>query len=369
MKKRFAWTLLLTAVLLLSFSLSGLAAITTKTSTLPEVGSYQLNQSGEWPEMPNSFDDAPENQTVTYHFVTMDETKKNTTEITYNDKNYSVTPHYLAPGMGISSLKSGTYMPANSTWFFDDGKYIDDSGYTQFAYDSKNVSLVGLNTTSTINPLNNKPEPAVTFVRKAADTQNRAHRHILNTSDTFIKNIIFDGNNLNLRAGSFGETLFQVTGTATNLVMEDVIIQNVGAQNYNFFGSNWSNLAIRFEYATEGPHYVNNLTLRNNKTIRGLGILSSNQSLNTHIKDLYIDRNLSADLASVIKIEYSGTDKLADYTKNAVHFYGDLDTFKSANPISEPIWYQSWEFTDNTLENPDSEYRFAYYHKNDGATT
>lgn len=376
MKRVFGVRLLILLVIVVCMSAPSVhAALTTTGSLTPDGGVYQVGTSpDDRPYLPpaNSFNDG----NPTYYLITQtkyDAANPAPTTYTYQGVTYPLagvvtlpaydetaatgapknnsTLNHKNPGLGSPAVTA--ISKPNTTLFVDSGTYRDESGYYQFS--QPNLSLVGVGATPPV------------FKRvstiAATDSSNTVERRGFAQPNIYVDNVVFDGNGMNMYAKT-GQGYYSVTvGTNANqIVMQNVTIQNVGA-TASFSNKN---VGLNLLYPNDtNPTPVTqmnfvNMTFSNVKTGFGYGILSTNQANNAYFDGVQFTNSSKSAAANEVKIEHSGLNALADLTKNAAYFYGNMG-------LTEHIVYiQDDQYELDTL--PES-YRYVYYRIANGTTS
>ena len=394
------WVLVLFSFLLVLSSLltAQAALLTTGAPPMDNNLVYQVGTTGSlYKEAVNSYDDAAPGITLTYHFVTQDPSYTDgstiTKSFTINGKtaSYSVKVHRLGaynpalnnagnPGLGsLISFKSTTNDQSNTTWIIDSGTYRDDCDYTAIGSHT-NISIVGQDgsaPTLVRVPLKDYGAAYSAYVTKGFGES--LLRHTFMAPNIYIQNLIFDGNKkemlpydpLGTSGGrNRGEYLLSINAPgagsegASNLVMRDITVQNLGASaiaNFanknvalNFFSSNNAPPA---SLSSAGQKNIERFTVMPSVlTKTGLGFISSNMSNGTYLRDI-TTQAAAAQVVYPIKIEHSSTNNLPDLKLNQMIID---DTLNLHQPL---VYIQDVRYNLNTL--PES-YRYLYYSRTNG---
>ncbi|MCL2680770.1 MAG: hypothetical protein FWF11_04820 [Coriobacteriia bacterium] len=224
-------------------------------------------------------------------------------------QNFAATPTTspVTAGVALMEVSPLPVFQNNATYFFDAGDFVDTDDYSvvnRFAGTAaqNSRSFVGLYTDA------DSGEPLTTFYKLPAnETRPNAARGfmartVFNAPNIHIENIIWDGSGIDMvRQGesSRGEYYWFVSTNATNFVVRDVIMQNIGARTSlpvleNLNSSNHrKNVAINifsagsYHTGTSGTQRnFENLTIRNTRTMSAFGIIQFNRTSGNYFYNL-----------------------------------------------------------------------------------
>jgi len=251
-----------------------------------------------------------------------------TITVTYQNQNFDAEVIYISridiPGVGGGAggapsvpLFDVSPLPNfvnNSIYFFDEGNFVDTDDFSvvnRFAGTSgqNNRAFVGLYRDA-------NGEPLTTFYKVPAGLARGANiagfmaRTVFNAPNIHIENIIWDGSGIDMvrnAQSSRGEYFWFISTNATDFVVRDVILQNIGNRTTltlieNLSGGNHrKNVAINIFTAgslysgTEGSQRnFENLTIRNVRTMSGYGIIQFNRTSGNYFYNLNV-ANPNAD--------------------------------------------------------------------------
>jgi LPXTG-motif cell wall-anchored protein/uncharacterized repeat protein (TIGR02543 family) len=377
-KKGLVSSALAVAIVLSLFSSTSLAYVDIDPGTVlapPTVtGSFSVSKetTGSYVEPTNTFSDG----SPTYYLITQDSSKAAWTSVTYDGVSYPLAGVHV--GSDLNFAAAGTYFAANTTVFFDvDGTSAggvdipyndgDPTAYTRF--DAANLSLVGLYGSS-----------STTITKSAHTTDGTIERNIVDKKNIYMQGITFDGLSRQMciakpnktvtgYGNNRGEYYFYLSGGSTDpydvsdgFVMKDCVIQNIGSDNSSWTASSNKNVAINI-YQSNGQHNFDNLTIRNTKTVSGLGIVSMNDSTNNYFRNLTIDGS-SATSSYSIKIENVSVIASPYASYNNV-FAGTL-TLTQTNQLSNNVYIQDNKYKSTVVP---AAYRYARYSTTNGSAS
>ena len=364
--------ILLVALLALSFGLKTKAEIILQegTPTQSEGTFTPVDTDNSYVEATNTFSDG----NIKIFLVTQDANKQTAKTVTYKGATYNLTGVYYTAteSFNFSSAKVGADLifAANTTLFFDSGKYNDTDSTNYTGFSKENFSMVGLNKAD--ETYNNQAikVPATTITRNPRSgtgntaVNNTMERNTIMHKNVYIENLIFDGQGKDMypvgRKGSAipnsrGEFFFQIAGNngkttdnADGFVFRESIIQNVGANIADplppWFGIDYRNKNIAINaYQSTGQVNIEDLIIRNIKTTTsgdakyGYGVISQNQASNIYYKNITIDSTMASPLSQSIKIEHAGTD--IPLGSNNATFAGDINFITTATDVNHKHVY------------------------------
>ena len=255
MNKKILSLTLATSLIFSSMALTVNAAIIKEEGVkVPAVNGVDFTPQNDgfnpYKEATNSFDDGD----VKYYLVTQDPNKANETSVTYQGKTYELASVKVVQpsekwenlvfdnaGSGnAAKLLSSKSEATNYTIFFDDGTYFDEGGNNYAVLHKVNASFVGLSDVD----VSKGEEPKVIF-RRAISTadrsKNRMERYVIGKPNLYVENIAFDGQGIDMAAGSYGQALLKVGNgveSVDGLVLRDVVIYNVGGSTGTYNARN-----------------------------------------------------------------------------------------------------------------------------------
>ncbi len=296
----------------------------------------------------NGYDDGG---VTAYCLLTQDPSKAALTSvIAPNGNTYALTHVYVGNAL---SLAAGC-IDANMTLFVDPGTYSSDLDYYRLT--RQNFSLVGLGLGG--------GDPSVTLVRtNSTGNDGTVDRyHFVGTeeapkTDIYIGNVILDFASKDLRNNkTYGYYAVNVGAWTDGFVMNDVIIQNVGAPN----SASLYNSALNIFYANTGTHHFVDVTVRNMTTGRfaGVGVVFTNQSTGVYFYDLTVDVSQTNSGLYGVRVENSNTDNLP-LTDNMAVFAGDTQVSTGF------IQVQDYRYD---LIGISGDYRYVQYTTNNGSS-
>ncbi|MDQ0359851.1 hypothetical protein [Breznakia pachnodae] len=315
---------------------------TTDVPAEGDSGTFTVGHTEEdgssYKEATNSYNDG----TVTYYFVTGDpaySAKNGQNEtVTYEGANYNATIIYSARKTyskaveGIDAVDASPIpnMYNESTYFYDEGKFVDENYEYNYNMSGDNKSVVGLY-------LDMNGESKTTFYKlpcpsthSSAGFRGYKTRIMFNHPNTYIGNIVFDGSDIDMvpvggglssTPKSRGEYFWILSTDTDNFVAKNVVLQNIGSNNSSdgsvFMGTARKNVALNIFTPFDGQRNFEDLTIRNCKTKAGYGVVSFNQTANNYFKNLNVENpnetgtgNAHNANSYVIKVEHSDLTKL-----------------------------------------------------------
>lgn len=389
-KKRLSLFISLLLALVLVFS--GIQEVFASALVHPEVvqaaidGTHygvQTIKAGDYVEATNSFSDG----SPSYYLVTSDPAKASWgagSVLSYKGVPYTLTDvlHNIS---NINLMTSGgvSIFKPNATVFLDPGTYSDSDATAYTRYNHANLSVVGVEK-------NASGEPSAKILKLARSgsgvpaIDGTNERIVINTTNIYFENLIFDGNGLDMYPvggtgtpnipKSRGEYFFMVSGTTAGFVLRDSIIQNVGAVTTDDYAFGVvrlynKNVGINF-YRTTGPNHVENVKFRNMKTtapiysgmaLNGYGIISSNQANHNYFRNISIVADGAYHPNSFsIKIEHTAVD-LVPVSNNYAVFDGTLSLPADMN--HNHIYIQDYAYEQSKVP---ADFRYVMYASQNG---
>jgi len=286
--------------------------------------------------------------------------------------NVSVLPANIFIGTGDGAAVNA--VRNNTTFFFDEGRFLDTHHLDTNSFSGNNTSIVGLHNEANGDPSTVFFKPPVPGGQRNAQNaatnlnERRMMRYRFNTPNNYIRNVIFDGSGIDMRtpnghgSGGYRGSYFWVVGTGSEgFVARDVILQNIGQRNttvndggiFSGVNGNQRNVAINILSAVGGQRNFEDLTIRNVRTTAGYGIIQFNRTNFNFFQNVNLigaGATMNAT-ANPIKIEHSpdvnafnnilGGDARNQHT---IVFDGDLLFPINRDTISNDIWIQDYRY-------------------------
>lgn len=349
---------------------------TTDVPAEGDSGTFTVGHTKEdgssYKEATNSYNDG----TVTYYFVTGDpaySTKNGQNEtVTYEGVPYTATIIYSArktytkavEGIDETDASPIPNMADNSTYFYDEGKFVDENYEYNYNLSGSNKSIVGLYLAS-------NGESKTTFYKlpcppthSSAGFRGYKTRIMFNHPNTYIGNIIFDGSDIDMVPvgnssipKSRGEFFWFLSTGTDNFVAKNVVLQNIGTNNSGdgtvWAGTARKNIALNIFTPVIGQRNFEDVTIRNCKTKAGYGVVSFNQTANNYFKNLDVENpndtgtgNAHNATAYAIKVEHAATTNLPNNSvaeqKNIV-FDGIL-SLPESDTVYDSVYVQDYRY-------------------------
>ena len=324
----------------------------------------------------NSFDDS----VTGFYFITDNASKAGTSNVNYTGVNYPITTTYVLPEETITVNGTETItgsdmgtakitFNANSTYFFDEGTYIDTGRTSYNRFSKENISLVGLYSGGS------DPETVITRLPRLtsevdASIRDTMERYIFNAKDIYIENLIFDGLGKNMyptnptSAGkNRGEYFWTVTGDTGGFFAKDVVLRNIGASR----SAGSKNIAINLMYTdvggvrSTGNRNFEDIRIENTKTSTGWGIVTTNQIRDSYFKNLDMSNNPGLTTGTYpIKVEHNATANIdSGNVKNIKNIVFDGNIVFPATDMNnayQSIYVQDYNYSNICVP---SEYKYA----------
>lgn len=399
---RKIWILFMMAVLILVYSNSAVnvmgATIEGEGASSSVTGNFtpQHTADGEYVPSTNTYSDGG----AKFYFVTHDNSKANLKTVNYDGKEFAVEAVAVVPDnfdfqqLTFINQSGDTFKLLNSgqntkdfTIFFDDGLYNDTNSTNYTGLSKENASYIGLNKDA-------QGEPATTISRNPrsgtgnVNIDDKMERYIIMSQNVYIENLKFDGKGKDMYpvgggSGSGkvpknrGEYFFTITGGgkdkgADGFLVNDVILENIGAENSTEYPSLWGvdtrnkNIAINVLY-NPGQVNIENVKIRNIKTTEGYGIIQNEYVDSVFYKNLDIDASMANPKSRSIKIEQSGTQSQGSPTyilpeNQGVVFGGSINL--PEDEMHNHIYVQDYRY--KYIKAP-SEFKYAFWNISNGS--
>lgn len=351
----------------------GTADVPSENHASTFIAGHSAKDGSSYKASNNNYNDG----VVSYYFVTGDvaySTKNGQVEtvvydgISFNAQViYSARKNYTKAVNGIDVLNASPIplMKDNSTYFYDDGNFIDEDFDYNYNLSGNNKSILGIH-------LDGSGESQTKFYKLPYPTNypttpsfaGYKARILFNHPNTYVANVVFDGSDIDMAPlgnssipKNRGEFFWFLSTNTENFVAKNIVLQNIGGDNVTdgsvFFGTARKNVALNLYTPVTGQRNLENLTIRNCKTKAGYGVVSFNQTANNYFKNLNVENanNTGTGIAHnntayPIKVEASSATNLpsAQYSsqKNIV-FDGELK-FPNIENLSNSLYIQDYRY-------------------------
>jgi len=301
------------------------------------------------------------------------------TETTMSGVGHPSNTPWSVTGASLGPFGSGFNAAANTTYFFDEGNFVDDSNVYNYKLTATNSAIVGLKKDANGEPLTKiYKAPYHSQTGNMAAYNGYLPRFMASQADAYLENIIFDGmgydmgpngGGLSSTATGRGEFFWLVDGGAPNFVMRDVILQNVGfntTDGTTLFGTARKNVAINIVAHVNQPCFFENVKIRNimTKSAGNFGTVSLNSSSGVYFKNLDLSQNTQAGLNSFpVKLETGGSGVIEG---RDIVFAGTLHLPDVGNPANRCVYVQDYRY--GPISVPES-YRYVLCSTTNGSST